>query len=101
MTNTTQDAIAAFLAKGGKVTKAAEGAGLGLTNRQWYAASRDATPVVRQSGIDADDIELANLDEALAIREGEIACTHGIDGLNDFRAGLREHGVKAMLGWEE
>ena len=98
---TSQDAIAAFLAKGGKVIKAAEGEGRGLTNRQWYLASRDSMPVVKQFGIDADDIELANLDEALAIREQEIACTHGIDGLNDFRAGLRKHGAKVMLGWKE
>lgn len=42
MSTNTDDLIAAFLAKGGKVTKAAEGEGMGLTNRQWYRKGTDA-----------------------------------------------------------
>ena len=92
MTN-SQDAIAAFLAKGGKVTKAPEGAGIGLTNRQWYMASRDETPV--------RVIEQEDIDAAISEREHEVRAQHGLDGLNDFRQGVREHGAKAMLGWKE
>lgn len=95
MTN-SQDAIAAFLAKGGKVTKAAEGAGIGLTNRQWYMASRDATPVTVLHDEDATEI-----DHAISQRGHEIACALGVEGLNDFRAGVVKHGAKAMLEWKE
>lgn len=42
----TQDAIAAFLAKGGKVAKVAEGATCGLTDRDFYKLARD--PVVKR-----------------------------------------------------
>ncbi len=42
MNTNTDDLIAAFLAKGNKVTKVAEGQGLGLTDRQWYRKSTDA-----------------------------------------------------------
>ena len=34
-------AMAAFAAKGGKVTKVATDATNGMTNRQWYLAARD------------------------------------------------------------
>lgn len=40
MTN-TQDAIAAFLAKGGRVAKIDANATCGMTDRQWHRASRD------------------------------------------------------------
>lgn len=40
MTN-SQDAIAAFLAKGGKVAKVVEGASNGMTAGQWHRAARD------------------------------------------------------------
>lgn len=43
MTNSA-DAIAAFLAKGGKVAKVAPNATCGMTAGQWYKAARD--PVV-------------------------------------------------------
>ena len=88
----TQDAIAAFLAKGGKVTKAAEGEGLGLTNRQWYRAARD--PVITRV------IEDDSMAEAVAERQFEIGAGMGLDALNDFNSGLRKHGAKAMLGWK-
>lgn len=42
MSTNTNDLVAAFLAKGGKITQAAEGEGLGLTSRQWYRKSTDA-----------------------------------------------------------
>lgn len=41
MTTTTQDAIAAFLAKGGAIRKVEAGASNGMTNRDWYLAARD------------------------------------------------------------
>lgn len=47
MSTNTNDLIAAFLAKGGKVTKAAEGAGLGLTDRQWYNKTTDVSVAPR------------------------------------------------------
>ena len=92
MTN-SQDAIAAFLAKGGKVTKAHEGAGLGLTNRAWFKATRDqeVSRVVEDYG----------MQDAIAEREVEIGAAHGVEGVNDFRLGMAEHGAKAMLGWED
>ena len=102
MTN-SQDAIAAFLAKGGKVTKAREGAGLGLTNRAWFKASRDqeVSRVVEDFSAGDDYSKDAFLGDALAEREAEIGAQFGLDGLNDFRAGLAKHGAKAMLGWED
>jgi hypothetical protein len=42
MKTNTNDLIAAFLAKGGKVQTVAEGAGMGLTDRQWYRKGTDA-----------------------------------------------------------
>jgi len=43
MNTNTDDLIAAFLAKGNKVTKVAEGEGMGLSNAQWYRKSTDAS----------------------------------------------------------
>lgn len=42
MSTNTDDLIAAFLAKGKKVTVILEGEGLGLTDRQWYRKGTDA-----------------------------------------------------------
>ena len=42
MTN-TQNAIAAFLAKGGNVRKVSANATNGMSNRDWYKAARDET----------------------------------------------------------
>jgi hypothetical protein len=41
MSKTSADAIAAFLAKGGKVSKVAAGASNGMTARDWHKAARD------------------------------------------------------------
>ena len=41
----TDKAIAAFLAKGGKVNKAAEGEGAPLSVKQWHGVTRDANAV--------------------------------------------------------
>lgn len=56
MSTNTNDLIAAFLANGGKVTKAAEGEGMGLTDRQWYRKGTDAGLVSTQRS-DNDLIE--------------------------------------------
>lgn len=55
----TQGAIAAFLAKGGKVTKAAVGEGNGMTHRQWYRAARDSdnAKIIHEMDIDAEQRE--------------------------------------------
>lgn len=42
METNTNDLIAAFLAKGGKIQTVAQGEGLGLTDRQWYRKGTDA-----------------------------------------------------------
>ena len=42
MKTNTNDLIAAFLAKGGKVQTVAQGEGMGLTDRQWYRKGTDA-----------------------------------------------------------
>ena len=42
MKTNTDDLIAAFLAKGGKVQTVAQGEGMGLTDRQWYRKGTDA-----------------------------------------------------------
>lgn len=88
----TNDAVAAFLARGGKIAKVEAGASNGMTARDWYKAARDPVKV-----IEIDD----GIDEAIAEREYEIGAAYGIQGVNDFRAGLRKHGAKAMLGWGE
>jgi hypothetical protein len=49
MSNSHDDAVAAFLARGGQITKAAEGESLGLTAREWHAKARDPK-VVRDLG---------------------------------------------------
>ena len=41
MTTSTQDAIAAFLAKGGAIAKVDATASCGMTDRQWHRAQRD------------------------------------------------------------
>ena len=45
MTVSTQDAIAAFLAKGGAIKKVDATASCGMTDRQWHRASRDVETV--------------------------------------------------------
>lgn len=45
MTTASQDAIAAFLAKGGKVAKIAAGATCGMTARDFRNAARDKKPI--------------------------------------------------------
>ena len=65
---------------------------LGMTDRQWYRAARD---VQVQRVVEDHSIE-----EAISEREHEIGAAHGVEGVNDFRIGLRRHGAKAMLGWE-
>jgi hypothetical protein len=60
METNTNDLIAAFLAKGGKVTTVAEGQGLGLTDRQWYRASTDngiAKPTVSREQLSEQYVE--------------------------------------------
>ncbi len=42
MKTNTNDLIAAFLAKGGKIQTVAQGESLGLTDRQWYRKGTDA-----------------------------------------------------------
>lgn len=42
MKTNTDDLIAAFLAKGGKIQTVAQGEGMGLTDRQWYRKGTDA-----------------------------------------------------------
>ena len=39
--HSTDALIAAYLAKGGRVTKAALGEGLGISDRKWHMAARD------------------------------------------------------------
>jgi hypothetical protein len=46
----TNDAIAAFLAKGGKVRKVSAGASNGMTAGQWQRAIRDPEPEVKVIG---------------------------------------------------
>ena len=87
----TQDAIAAFLARGGKVTKVASDVRT-MTDRELYLAARD--PIVKR--VVSDEI-----DEAISEREHEIGAMHGVDGLNDFREGVAKYGKRKMLGWEE
>ncbi len=81
------------LTAGVQPRKVAEGAGLGLTHRQWYRAARDieVSRVVEDYGIA----------EALAEREHDIGAAHGVEGVNDFRLGVAKHGGAAMLGWEK
>ena len=92
MTNSA-GAIAAFLAKGGAIRKVSAGEGLGLTNRQWFNASRD----VEVSRV----VEDYSMMDGIAEREAEIGGAHGIEAVNEFRIGLATHGAKAMLGWED
>ena len=87
----TQDAVAAFLARGGKVTKVASDTRT-MTDRELYFAVRD--PIVKRV---VDD----GIDDAISEREHEIGAAHGVNGLNDFRMGVAKHGKRAMLGWEE
>lgn len=91
MSNDTQDAIAAFLAKGGKVQKVATGASNGMTDRQWYKAVRD------DEKVRIDD----NIDEALSERRHEIGAGLGLDALNEFNMGVHKHGAHKMLGWKK
>ena len=42
MKTNTDDLIAAFLAKGGKIQTVAQGEGMGLTDHQWYRKGTDA-----------------------------------------------------------
>ena len=83
--------MAAFAAKGGTVRKVREGEGMGLSNAQWYKASRD-----QEVSRVVEDYSLA---EGIAEREAELGGAFGVEGVNDFRIGLRKHGAKAMLGW--
>ena len=82
----TQEAIAAFLAKGGTVNKVSPDASAGMTARDWHKAVRD--PVISR-----DDI-----DERVAEREYELGAAFGTDGVNDFRLGVAKYGKRAMVG---
>ncbi len=87
----TQDAVAAFLASGGKVTKVADNART-MSERELYFAVRD--PIVSREV--SDDV-----DAAISERQHEIGCAYGTEGVNDFNMGIAKHGKRAMLGWEK
>ena len=89
-TMSTQDAIAAFLARGGKVTKVASDART-MTDRELFFAVRD--PIAKRVVTDS-------IDDAISEREHEIGAAYGTDGINDFRAGVAKHGKHAMMGWK-
>lgn len=91
MTKAEQRAEMEALMAGRKVTKIAEGVSNGMTNRAWYNAARD----VEVSRV----VEDYGLQEAIAEREHELGAAFGVEGVNDFRLGVRKHGGKAMLGW--
>jgi hypothetical protein len=87
MSNSSADAIAAFLAKGGKVTKLDPDASNGVTDRQWYAASKgDIDLRSRLNGSDAERLAERKMEIGREVRHLGGSQAEALDAASDFEA---------------
>ena len=83
---TTQDAIAAFLAKGGSVRKIATGEGAGVTDRQWYAASQGNLDLrSKLNGSDDERLAERRMETFRETRHVGGSVSEALDAMNSVR----------------